>query len=59
MDQNEVTKHFSVGNTFRQSNDARSNFLYLLCNDMNFRPMVKSRPNMKKKTVKQWDLWWS
>jgi len=32
---NEVTKHFSVGNTFRQSNDARSNFLYLLRDDMN------------------------
>jgi len=36
MDQNKLTKHFSVGNTFRQDNDARSNFLYLfLRDDMN------------------------
>jgi len=35
MDQNEVTKHFSVGNTFCQDNDARSNILYLLRDDMN------------------------
>jgi len=35
MDQNEVTKHFLVGNTFRQSNDARSDLLYLLRDDMN------------------------
>jgi len=35
MDQNEVIKHFSVGNTLRQSNDARSNFLYLLRDDKN------------------------
>jgi len=35
MDQNEVTKLFSVGNTFRQSNGARSDFLYLLREDMN------------------------
>jgi len=36
MNQNEVTKHFSVGNTL--SNDARlasSDFSYLLRNDMN------------------------
>jgi len=47
MDQNEVTKHISVGNIFCQSNDARSNFLYLLRDDMN-RSMVKSRPSMNK-----------
>jgi len=35
MDHNKVTKHFSVGNTFRQSNEARSNFLCLLRDDMN------------------------
>jgi len=35
MDQTEDTKHFSVGNTFRQDNDARSDFLYLLRDDMN------------------------
>jgi len=35
MDQNEVTKHFSVRNTFLQDNDARSDFLYLLRDDMN------------------------
>jgi len=52
MDQNEVTKHFSVGNTIRQSNDARSDFLYLL-RDTWIRPMVKSRRNMKKKTEKK------
>jgi len=33
MDQNEVTKHFSVGNTFRQDNDGRSDFLYMLHDD--------------------------
>jgi len=35
MDQNEVTKHFSVGNAFRQDNDASSDFLYLLRDDVN------------------------
>jgi len=35
MDQNEITKHFSVGNTFRQDNGACSDFLYLLRDDMN------------------------
>jgi len=49
MDQNEVTKNFAVGNTFRQSNDARSDFLYLLRDNMNYnRFMVKSRRKMKK-----------
>jgi len=35
MDQNEVTKHFSVGQYFSQSNDARSNFSICLRDNMN------------------------
>jgi len=35
MDQIEVTKHFSVGNTFRQATMHARNFLYLLRNYMN------------------------
>jgi len=35
MDQNEVTKHFSVGNTFRQAMLHARIFLYLLRDDMN------------------------
>jgi len=43
MDQNEVTKHFLIGNTFCQDNDARSDFLYCICCTMTWiRPMVKS-----------------
>jgi len=43
MDQNEVTQHFSVGNTFRQSNNARSNILYLLRDDMNYTFFYKNQ----------------
>jgi len=48
MDQNEVTKHFSVGNTFRQGNNARSSFC-ICCAMTWIRPMVKSRHNTKRK----------
>jgi len=41
MDQHEVTKHFSVGNTFRQDNDARSDFC-ICCAMIWIRRMVKS-----------------
>jgi len=52
MNQNKVTKHFSVGNTFRQTTmHAR---IFCICCAMTWiRPMVKSRRNMKKNTVKQ------
>jgi len=48
MDQNEVTKHFSVGNTFRQATmHAR---IFCICCAMTWiRPMAKSRHNMKEK----------
>jgi len=59
MDQNEVTKYFSVGNTFRQATMHARTFC-ICCAMTRIRPIVKSRRNMKKKeTIKQWDIWWS
>jgi len=50
MDQNEVTKHFLVGNTFRQATmHAR---IFCICYAITWiRPMVKSRPNMNKMAI--------
>jgi len=49
MDQNEVTKHFKVGNTFLQATmHART---FCICYAMTWiRPMIKSRRNIKKRT---------
>jgi len=50
MDQNEVTKHFSVGNTFRQAT-MHARIFYICCAMTIIRPMVKSRPNTNKMAI--------
>jgi len=47
VDQNKVTKHFSVGNTFRRAT-MQAQIFCICCAITWIRPMVKSRPNMNK-----------
>jgi len=48
MDQNEVTKHLSVGNTFLQAT-MHARIFCICCATTGIRPMVKLRRSMKKK----------
>jgi len=67
MDQNEVTKHFLVGNTFRQAmmqaqifvSVARWHELGLCLNQDEYEKNEIWKKKHEKTTVKQWDLWWS
>jgi len=58
MDQNEVAKHISVGNAFRQAM-MHARIFVSVARWHESKLWLNQDVIWKKNTVKQWDLWWS